>query len=348
MKKIALLLAVLFCMTAVLVSCTPSNVDDVTPEKNGDEVTERADKEENEEVVPQVVNVAALKGPTSIGMIKMMDDAATADGDKYVYDFTVEAAADAITPKLIKGELDIAALPANLASVLYNKTEGEIVVLNVNTLGVLYIVENGNSVLMAEDLRGKTIYASGKGNTPEYALDYMLSACGLVPGKDVFVEFKAEHSECVSAILAEEDAVAMLPQPFVTTAQMQNENIRIALDVNKVWEEASGQKLVTGVTVARREFVEAYPDAVAEFMQNNAESVKFVNENVAEAAKLVEKFDIFKAVVAEKAIPYCSVSYIDGEEMKNVLSSYLTILSGQNSSAVGGKLPGDDFYYSAQ
>lgn len=351
MKKLSLIFAFLLCMTAVFVSCTHDTKDGNLPpfeENNASDLSGEAEKIPDS-TVPTVINVAALKGPTSIGMIKMMDDAASDDGGEYVYDFTVEAAADAITPKLIKGEIDIAAVPANLASVLYNKTEGEIIVLNVNTLGVLYIVENGDSITSAEDLRGKTIYASGKGNTPEYALNYMLNACGLIPGKDVFVEFKSEHSECVAAILAENsNAVAMLPQPFVTTAQMQNENIRIALDINKEWEQASGQTLVTGVTVARRDFVESHPDAVAEFMLKNAESVSFVNENASEAAVLVEKFGIFKADVAEKAIPYCSISYISGDKMKNILSSYLSILAGQSSASVGGKVPGDDFYYSAQ
>lgn len=352
MKKLTVLFAVLLCFAVIISACNNNVNNDLQQDSGNDvntEVNEVSDNTENTTpVAPKIVNAASLKGPTSMGLVKVMEDSGNVGASEYVFDFTIEAAADAIAPRIIKGEIDIAAVPANLASVLYNKTNGNIVVLDINTLGVMYVVENGNTVKKAEDLRGKTIYCSGKGNTPEYALNYMLEANGLVPGKDVMVEFKAEHAECVAAILAEPSAVAMLPQPFATTAQMQNEGIRIALDINKVWESASGKTLVTGVTVARKDFAEANKEAVAEFMKQHKESAAFVNANVDEAAALIEKFDIFKAAVAKRAIPLCSISYIDGEEMKTKLRDYLDILYAQNPSAVGGKLPGDDFYYIAQ
>ena len=165
------------------------------------------------------VNVTALKGPTAMGMVKLMDEAESGAVDGNAYTFDIAAAVDEVTPKIVKGETDIAAVPANLASVLYNNTQGEVQVLAVNTLGVLYIVESGDSVNSVEDLRGKTIYASGKGATPEYALNYILSENGIDPEKDVTIEWKSEHAECLAALLAEDNAIAMLPQPFVTTAQ---------------------------------------------------------------------------------------------------------------------------------
>lgn len=347
MKKLSLLLAVLLSITMIFVSC--SEEEETVPSPETDIVDENATDVDNDTpVVPTVVNVAALKGPTGMGLVKMMEDASAVTGSAYVYDFRLESAADAITPKIITGEIDIAAVPANLAAVLYNRTEGGIVVLDINTMGVLYIVENGDSVKSVSDLAGKTIYASGQGNTPEYALNYMLEAYGLIPGVDVFVEFKTEHSECLASILNEKNAVAMLPQPFATSAIMQNEGIRIALDINAEWENASGKQHVTGVTIARKEFALQHPDAVAEFLVKNKASVEFVNANVEDAAALIEKHDIFKAAVAVNAIPYCSISYIDGEEMKNILSEYLTVLSQQNIKAVGGALPSDDFYYIAE
>lgn len=347
MKKISLFLALLFSITMIFVSC--SEEADTIP-SHETEATDENVPSANDDVaaVPTVVNVAALKGPTGMGLVKMMDEASAVTESAYVYDFRLESAADAITPKIITGEIDIAAVPANLASVLYNRTEGGIVVLDINTMGVLYIVENGDTVKAVSDLAGKTIYASGQGNTPEYALNYMLEAYGLTPGVDVFVEFKTEHSECLAAILNEKNAVAMLPQPFATSAIMQNEGIKIALDINAEWENAAGKQHVTGVTIARREFVEQHPDAVAEFLAKSKSSVEFVNANVEDAAALIEKHDIFKAAVAVNAIPYCSISYIDGEAMKSILSEYLNVLSQQNIKAVGGALPADDFYYIAE
>ena len=297
------------------------------------------------------ITVAALKGPTAIGMVKLMEDSKekkTANN----YDFKIAASADEFSSLLIKGDVQIAALPCNAAATLYNKSNGKIKVLGINTLGVLYIVEKGNTVQNVADLKGKTIYASGKGATPEYALNYMLTANGIDPEKDVTIEYKSEHSECVAALAANEDAVAMLPQPFVTVAMTQNENIRVALDLTEEWENASGEgdtkaTLITGVVIARNEFIEAHPDAVDTFLQQYEASVNYVNDNVADAAVLVGNYDIVATPVAEKAIPECNITFIAGNDMKAKLSSYLGILFEQNPAAVGGALPNDDFYYNA-
>ncbi len=295
------------------------------------------------------VNVGALKGPTAMGMVKLMEDneAGSAAND---YTFTIAAAIDEVTPKIVQGEFDIAAVPANVASVLYNNTGGAVSVLAVNTLGVLYIVETGDSIHSVEDLKGKTIYASGKGATPEYALNYILEKNGLDPETDVTIEYKSEHTECVAALLADENAIAMLPQPFVTTAQANSDNIRIALDLTEEWEkvqetETEKSALITGVVVVRNEFLEAHPDAVNAFLDEYAASVEYVNANVTEAAALIEKQDIVTAAVAEKALPYCNITFIEGDEMKTQLSGYLATLLEQNPEAIGGSLPDDAFYY---
>ncbi len=290
--------------------------------------------------------VAALKGPTAMGMVKMMQD-----DNGATYDFTIHAAIDEITPMLVKGEVDIAAVPANLASVLYNNTKGKVQVLAINTLGVLYLVENGDSIQSIEDLRGRTIYASGKGATPEYALNYLLSTAGLAG--DVTIEYKSEHSECLSALVANEGSVAMLPQPFVTTAQMKQENIRVALDMNEEWEKLqegseNPSALLTGVVVVRTEFAKEHPEVVNQFLASYKQSVSFTNENVADAAKIIGEYGIVPEAVAQKALPYCRIVCIDGAEMQTKLSGYLKVLFDQNPKAVGGALPLDDFYYIAQ
>ena len=291
-----------------------------------------------------IARVGAQKGPTAMGMVEMMQDKADS------YDFTLAAAPDEVVPLLVKGELDIAAVPANLGAVLYNNTEGAIRVLAINTLGVLYIVERGDTIHSVADLKGRTLVTAGKGSTPEYALNYILRGNGLDPEADLTIEFKSEHAECLAAMLQDETVVAMLPQPFATVAQTKAEDIRVALDLTAEWDalQADAENpsaMITGVAVARTAFIEENPDAVAQFMADYAESVKFVQENNEEAASLIGQFDIFEAGPAQKALPYCNIVFIDGEDMKTRLSGYLAALLEQDPAAVGGAAPGEDFYY---
>lgn len=290
------------------------------------------------------VRVGALKGPTAMGMVQMMADKADA------YEFTLAAAPDEIVPLLVKGELDIAAVPANLGSVLYNNTKGGVKALAINTLGVLYIVERGDTVHSVADLKGRTLVTAGKGSTPEYALNYILRGNGIDPEADLTIEFKSEHAECLAAMLQDESVVAMLPQPFATVAQAKAEDMRVALDLTKEWDALqegaeAPSAMITGIAVARAAFVEENPEAVERFLADYAKSVKFAQEDVEGAAKLIGQFDIFEAGPAQKALPFCNIVFIDGADMKDRLGGYLAALMDQDPAAVGGALPADDFYY---
>lgn len=301
---------------------------------------------------PVAVRAAALKGPTAMGLVKFMSEVDAGNLKDEDYSFRIVASADEVAPLISKSEVDIAAVPANLASVLYNKTSGAVRVIAVNTLGVLYICELGDTVSTVADLRGKTIFSAGKGATPEYALEYVLRANGLDPTTDVTIEWKSEHAECVAALAQNANAIAMLPQPFVTTAQAKNDQIRVALDLNQEWAaacKAEGRdgKLITGVAVVRSEFADAHPEAVDAFLGHYRESVEFVNANTDEAAALVGGYEIVPEAVAKKALPACNITFVDGADMKEQLGGYLEVLADQNADAVGGKLPGDDFYYGA-
>jgi NitT/TauT family transport system substrate-binding protein len=293
------------------------------------------------------MRIAGLKGPTSMGMVKLMQDAE--DGTaKNNYTFTIAGSADEITPKLTQGELDIAAVPANLAAVLYNNTKGAVQLLAVNTLGVIYIVEKGDSVQSLADLKGKTIYATGKGSTPEYALKYILSENGIDPDKDVTIEWKTEPTEVVQTLAQADGAIAMLPQPYVTVAQGQVEGLRVAVDLNQAWSDLdNGSLFLTGVLVVRTEFAKEHPEQIDAFLKEYEASTQWVNANVADAAQLVEKYDIVKAAVAEKAIPACNITYLAGQQMKDATTGYLQVLFDQNPKSVGGQLPDDGFYYGA-
>ena len=299
------------------------------------------------------VTVLALKGPTAMGMVSLMNQADQGEITDENYNFQIVASPDEVTPAIAQGTADIAAVPANLASVLYQKTDGGVQALTINTLGVLYLVENGDQIQSISDLKGKTIYASGKGATPEYALNYILKENGLIPGEDVQIEWKSEHTECVAALAEHEDAIALLPQPFVTTAQSKNDSLRVALDLTEEWDNlqkgnGGNSSLVTGVTVVRTEFAQEHPDIVEDFMERYQESVTFVNDHTEEAAKLIGDYDIVPEEIAKKALPECNIVYIDGAEMKEKLSGYLEVLEQENPQAVGGALPADEFYYDAE
>ena len=300
---------------------------------------------EQDDPEPVTVRLGGLKGPTTMGMVKLLDDA-DKGLTRNTYSFTMATSADELTPKLLKGELDILAAPANLGAVLYNKSEGGIQTVAVSTLGVLYLVEKGgDSVQSLSDLRGMTLYATGKGTTPEYALTYLLAQNGLELGTDVLVEWKSEPTEVVSQMATMEHAVAMLPQPFVTVAGNQLEDLRIAVDLTEAWNQLeNGSQLVTASLLVRKAFAEEHPDLVKTFLEEYAASTEYVNAHPAEAAVLVEQYEIVKAQIAQKAIPYCNLVCITGSEMKEALSGYLDVLYSLNPASVGGAVPEADYY----
>ena len=297
---------------------------------------------------PVEVHVASLKGPTSIGLVQFMDQAADGATDND-FDFAISAAADEIVPKVIQGDIDIALVPANVASVLYNKTEGAVQVIDINTLGVLNVVTGDASVASFGDLAGHTVfYMTGKGTTPECVMNYLLERAGLAG--QVTLEFKSEPTEVLSALLADPTAVGVLPEPFKTAAIAKSEGkLSAPVSLTDVWDELAGDtgsRLLTGVTVVRRAFVEEHPEAVAEFLSCHAASVEAVNAAPADWAQAVVDAGIVdNAKIAEKAIPGCMLVCQTGKDMKAALGGYLKVLADADASAVGGKLPADDFYY---
>ena len=292
------------------------------------------------------VKIGSLKGPTSMGLVYLMDQADKKEAANN-YEFQMAAAADELLPSMISGDLDIVLVPANVASVLYNKTEGGVSVIDINTLGVLYMVSGDDTVQSMEDLKGRTVYLTGKGTTPDYVLQYLLRENGVAG--DVTLEYKSEATEVAAVLAQTPDAIGVLPQPFVTAACAQNESLSVVLDLTEEWAKVQGEggsSLVTGVTVVRNDFLAEHKAAVDKFLEEHAASTDFANENVEEAAELVAAAGIVeKAPVAAKAMPQCNITYIDGEDMKTALAGYLEVLFEQDASSVGGKLPADDFYY---
>lgn len=285
-----------------------------------------------------VLNIYSLKGPTTIGLAKLIND------DSQFYNFNIETSIDSIVASLSNGECDIACLPANVASNLYNKTK-DYTVLCINTLSVLYLVENNNQINSFEDLKGKTILLTGKGATPEYAIRHLLNQFGLE--NDVTLEFASEATEIVSILSNNTSYVGLLPQPFVMVALSKNPDLRICLDLNEVWNEvSSNSSLITGVTIVRNEILKKYEKQIQQFLAEYKNSVNYVNSNLSETGKWIKELGIIEnEQIAIEAIPYCNIVYIDSDEMKSKLQGYLSTLLDFNPTSIGNSLPDDNFYY---
>ncbi len=309
---------------------------------------ESASGQEDPELTCQAgVRVGSLKGPTSMGLVSLMDKASKGETAN-VYEFTMAGKADELVGKIANGDLDIALVPANVASVLYNKTQGNVTVLDINTLGVLYVVASDDSITSMADLKGRSIYMTGKGTTPEYVMNYLLKGNGLSTS-DVDLQFKSEATEVASLLKEDSSAIGVLPQPFATAACIQNPDLKTVLDLTEQWNllnKDTGSMLVTGVTLVRSDFLRENQAPVAEFLEEHSQSALFATEHVEEAAELIAAQGIVeKAPIAQKALPYCNIVCLTGQEMKDALSGYLSTLMEQDPKSIGGQLPGDDFYY---
>ena len=347
MKKIlSLLLA--FSLALSLAACGGSANSAVSSTAVSEAASSAAASEE-ETAAPlsatEPLRIAGLKGPTTMGLVNLlsMEQAGTAAMD---YDLQLYGAADEIVPLLIKGELDMAAIPANLAATLYQKTNGGIQAVAVNTLGVLYVVEQGDTVHSMADLKGRTILSTGKGTTPEYVLRYLLTANGIDPDKDVDIQYYSEATEVTAQMASTQDAIAVLPQPYVTAAGLKDDTLRVALDLTAEWDKVADTQLITGVTVVRKAYAEEHPDVVAAFLADYAQSVNAANTDLEGTAALCEEYGVIaKAALAQKALPQCNIVFETGNEMKTDLETYFNVLYAADPASVGGTLPADDFYY---
>lgn len=341
MKKTGLFILIIALLMFVVACSNDADAPDMSLEEENPVVEDTTDIED------RIVQVAALNGPTGMGMVKLMEEN---ENDKTLlkYEFTLMSSPDDLVGKIINKEVDIAAVPSNLAMVLYNKTEGDIQLAAINTLGVSYILENGDSIQSIEDLKGKTINVSGKGAIPDFALQYILDKNGLEIDKDVMVDFKLQHADLAAAMVEGDVEIALLPQPHVTTAMMRNEDIRIALDMTDEWKKVNSDnsELVMGVIIVQREFAENNKEMLDIFLEEYRQSVVFVNEEIDEAAQLIEKYGILpNAAIAKRAIPYSNIVYIDAQEGKESLNELYEILYNFEPKSIGGKLGDEEFYY---
>ena len=298
------------------------------------------------------VRITTIAGPTGVGMAQLM---AQNDAKKTANDYTFNVVDDPTkaVAAITGGSADIAAVPTNLAATLYKKTSGKVQVLAVNTLGVLYMLDNGVGIGSVKDLKGKEIYSSGQGANPEYVLRYILEKNGLDPDKDVTLHFVEDNDALTAAIVQGKAKVAMVPEPKVTACLVQMKAAgktvpTVALNMTEEWNKVAGgnSTLMMGCVIARKEFVEKNGAAVQAFLKEYESSITAVKSDVAAAAGWCETYKIIpKAVIAKQAIPRCGLTFVTGAEMKRQLSGYLDVLFKANPQVVGGSMPADDFYY---
>ena len=294
------------------------------------------------EASDDVLRVGSLKGPTTMGLVNLMSEVES--GAESGYSFEMQSQPDVIMSELVSGKLDIALLPANVAAVAYNKTNHGVSAIDINTLGVLYCVTGDESVKSVKDLAGKTVLSTGQGASPEYVLNYLLEKNGVT---DCDVQFKSEATEIAALLKQDPTKIAILPQPFVTVATAQNDQLKVAFSLTDEWKSVSpDSKLLTGVTVVRNEVLENRAAEVDQFIADHQASTEKAATDVDATAELVAKYGIIaKAPVAKKALPNCNIVAIAGDEMKTDLAGYLQVLFDANPKSVGGTMPDDDFYY---
>ena len=339
MKKVRAIVSLLLALTLALSLTACGGQANSEPEQ----------PETQEEQTAAEINLYVLSGPTGIGAMNLWA-ASDAGETKNTYHITMPGANDEVVAALSKGDADIAAVATNLAATLYNKTDGGVTVLAVNTLGVLSLLSNGQEVNAVSDLKGKTIYAPGQGANPEYILRYVLTGNGLDPDKDVTLRFVGEGSELLTVWQSDPEAVILAPQPVATSILMQNENARTLFDMTEEWDKIAGgdSTLMMGCVIVRNEFLQANPGAVELLLQEYAASIEKAQFDVEGTAALCEQYGLIpKAALAQKAIPSCGLTFVTGAEMKTGLSGYLQVMFDANPKSVGGALPGDGFYYGA-
>ncbi|MGM9614557.1 MAG: ABC transporter substrate-binding protein [Oscillospiraceae bacterium] len=291
------------------------------------------------------VNVMVLNGTTGFGMAKLIADANAGEA-ALDYNVTIETDASNITAALISGDADIAALPTNAAATVYNKTGGGVQMAAINTLGVLYLVQNTENLAIEswEDLDGMTVYVPAQ--NPTILFKALVNAAGV----DVTIDNTyAQPADLRTALAAGEIDLAVLPEPMVTITLSANESLGIAMDLTAEWDAVyPAGSLVQGCVVVRTAFAEEHPDAVNAFLAEYEASIALLSDDADTAAQLIEETGVFaQGAVAKKAIPNCNVCFLAGEEMQAAMDEFAGILFDINPDSIGGAVPAADFYYIA-
>jgi len=361
-KRIVALFAAMMMAVGVLAGCggggeTPAPDSSPNPTVSP---TPSQEPTPTPDVTPEVekakVNVAMLKGPTGMGAAKLMSDS-EAGNTINDYTFTVYTENPEVTTALAQGDVDIAALATNVAANFYGKTNGGIQIIALNTYGVLKILQSGEGADIddLDDLKGKTIYATGQGANPEYVLNYLLMEEEMDPASDVDIRWMTAE-EVTQGLLSGNAEFAMLPVPAATAAQIKSEGkVRQVLDLTEEWDDATDDsELTMGCVVVRTEFAKENPGAVRDFLKEYEASIAYMADpaNLAVSSdlnpgQLLEKYGIVAAAaIGAKALPQANLTFVSGvKEIRNTIQGYYEVLFAANPAAIGGGIPDDAFYF---
>lgn len=349
MKKILRMMLVLSLVLVFAVGCSNESTETTENTEIEETVQEETTEEEvevSEEPIEKTsINLGIMTGPTGVGSVNLIENSKEGNSS-FEINVTIAGTPDVLVSSLATGDLDFAVVPANLASILYHNTEGKIQVLATNNLGVVYILDTNGEINSFEDLKGKTIAAAGKGTTPEVVFRNIASSYGIDPDNDLTLDFKTEATEVAQALISGQAEYGLAPEPMVTNILMKNENARIAIDLNEEWKKANDSEQITSVLIGRREVIESIN--VEEFLKEFEESINKATEDPETTSELSEKYDIVPREVVLNAITNMNLKYMDSSELKENLTSYLTILSETNPQSIGGEVPSEDFFYLGQ
>lgn len=337
-KAIALIIAAMLVLL-----CLASCGNNTSGEETTAPVTDNEDEATTAAPDNTVVNIAALKGPTGMGLAYLMEQNSLGSSANK-YNFFVETAADSVIALLQSKQADIAALPSNAAATLYNKTNGNIKILAINTLNVLRLLTS-EEISSIEDLKGKTVYCAGEGTTVEYFVSKIFSDCGLTVGEDVTIEFTAEHAETVALAKQGKAPIVILPEPFATQLLSTTEGYSEPVRIKDIIAEKN-IPIVMGVYAVRTEFANEHPELIKNFIKKDGvDSHKNLIANTEAVSALIEKYDIMKAPIAAAAVPNCTITFVSGNEMTATLDALFAMLLEVNPASIGGKLPDSGIYY---
>jgi len=347
MKKLLSLLLVLILSLGVLAACGADDNSDGSSSSSVPGSSSSSDGEDNSDTTQKTeINLTVLNGSTGFGMAQLMENNANGKTEN-VYNVNIATVVGDVEKALIAGTVDIAALPTNSAAKVYNKTNGQVQILAINTLGVLYMIDKTGTVNSINDLSGKTVYVPS--DNPNFITKHIINSNGV---KNVTIDSTTfpNPQALQAAVKAGQVDIAVLPQPVVTAAmagaKQAGFEYKIALDMTAEWDRANDEQLVQGCIVVRKDFASKNKGAIENFLKEYEESINYLNNNPKDAAGLIVKHGIFaNATVAEKAIPKSNVVFIIGNEMKSAMSAYVLAMFNIDKESVGEKIPQDDFYY---
>ncbi|MDX9846980.1 MAG: MqnA/MqnD/SBP family protein [Tenuifilaceae bacterium] len=289
------------------------------------------------------VTIATLKGPSAMGMIKLIDSL-NHTSDKRI---RVEILNEPIQVRkmVIDGTADFAILPTTMAAILYNRgIDYQLAAIPV--WGTLYLFGTDTTITAWNMLRGKTINLMGKGMTPDVLFKHLLIENGINPDVDVRLDYRfPTHIDLANAVAAGQAKLGVISEPLVSLVMERNSKIKAIFDLNAEWQKVMDMPIAQTAFLVKGELANANKELVDRILKSYDYSTQWVNQNPDSAAHLIVKYDILPSVeVARKSIPRSNLYFSRVRSIRMEIESYLNVFYQMNPDIVGGRLPDENFY----